>query len=706
MLTAGISILFLLNFPGCYCGKSKKKSLEIKKGTIVILNGTSSAGKSSIARVLKDKYAYEYLELDEYVPNLMADLLELQVFQKSNKTIKIPRDDVRNEIEKYYTQENYFKDKFGLDIKDYIDFEAFEEESVAPAENKMIEDAKKFANQGKNVIIDTFFCEGMGDYNNCRMGLKDYNTKSILVYLPLKDLISRVAIRNKKAETEKKPWEKASILNCLEQFGETYKKQDKSDAIIVGDLFRENLKYVCELTKKEYDFGDKFDEFLKNQENLFGFVEEKVETVKITPKLSYDLIINSGEYDSEELAYKIDKFVTKRFPMPTGRYGVGTKIFNWIDEKRTEEIHGHPEDKRELMVQIWYPVADKAIKPNSFYAKEQIRFIQDEINDDLGNERSDNEITEKQYEESIAFIDKSFKAIRTYAMYDAKILKSKNKFPVLFFSHGYGTTRNNNTIMCEELASHGYVVIGIDYPYVAEIIEYPNGKTIRSEYSLGFSLLRANKETQEFDFAIKDIKFVLKKLEGLNSFGFFKNKLDFKKIGAFGHSFGGVVTTHICRIDDRFKAGVNMDGPLFGKDASKNFDKPFMFLIAGSLWNEYLRPLEDIADYNYLKEKFGEDDAKKVLDKYVKVYVQDIPKFLKNSKNKYMVTLKGTIHNTFSDLPTMMQCLGSDLGKISAYKSNDIINFYVRSFFDKYLLGKNVNLNPERYEKDVILKVY
>ena len=45
----------------------------------------------------------------------------------------------------------------------------------------------------------------------------------------------------------------------------------------------------------------------------------------------------------------------KDIQSPTGMYGVGTKVFYWIDKDREEWFSEDINDNRELMVKVWYP---------------------------------------------------------------------------------------------------------------------------------------------------------------------------------------------------------------------------------------------------------------------------------------------------------------------------------------------------------------
>lgn len=47
------------------------------------------------------------------------------------------------------------------------------------------------------------------------------------------------------------------------------------------------------------------------------------------------------------------------FEEPTGPHRVGTKVYHWVDYQRNEPYSKNPTDRRELMVQIWYPAAEK-----------------------------------------------------------------------------------------------------------------------------------------------------------------------------------------------------------------------------------------------------------------------------------------------------------------------------------------------------------
>jgi predicted dienelactone hydrolase len=45
----------------------------------------------------------------------------------------------------------------------------------------------------------------------------------------------------------------------------------------------------------------------------------------------------------------------RELPALTGKLAVGRTSFHWVDASRPEAMTDNPDDRRELMVTIWYP---------------------------------------------------------------------------------------------------------------------------------------------------------------------------------------------------------------------------------------------------------------------------------------------------------------------------------------------------------------
>lgn len=52
---------------------------------------------------------------------------------------------------------------------------------------------------------------------------------------------------------------------------------------------------------------------------------------------------------------------------PQGQYTVGTRIFRWVDHSRPEHITSDADDRRNVVVQAWYPTGQDANGPHSSY---------------------------------------------------------------------------------------------------------------------------------------------------------------------------------------------------------------------------------------------------------------------------------------------------------------------------------------------------
>ncbi len=167
----------------------------------------------------------------------------------------------------------------------------------------------------------------------------------------------------------------------------------------------------------------------------------------------------------------------------------------------------------------------------------------------------------------------------------------------------------------EELASHGYIIFSIAHHYECKFSSYPDGRTIHLDanslrfkkimqeqqnpkaiemFNKMFSAGNDKERMQVFidtnntlptlikgspKYWAEDISFFLNQLRDINRENeIFKGKLNLDKIGVFGMSLGGIASNEICITDRRIKAGINVDGGLFGSVLNKKIQIPFMFL--------------------------------------------------------------------------------------------------------------------------------
>ena len=118
----------------------------------------------------------------------------------------------------------------------------------------------------------------------------------------------------------------------------------------------------------------------------------------------------------------------------------------------------------------------------------------------------------------------------------------------------------------EELASHGYVVIGISHTYGAVITVFPDGRQVPTNQQA----LPDDVSDEAYDRASNmlvqqwagDIVLTLDELENMDQESgvwFLSGKIDLDQVGVFGHSTGGGAAVEFCLVDARCQAILGMD---------------------------------------------------------------------------------------------------------------------------------------------------
>ena len=374
--------------------------------------------------------------------------------------------------------------------------------------------------------------------------------------------------------------------------------------------------------------------------------------------------INQNPWRSSAFSQRI----SPSLPKPSGDYSVGTTSYYFTDPEREEIYTFIPDDNRELMVRVWYPSEKVSGGKRARYLNESLTG-------------------------AIVF------GWSTNSIVNAPVARTESNYPVLLFSHGFGSLPEFNTINAEELASEGYVVVSINHTYDSSVSVFPDGRVVTQSPVFKIVIedqLEALRDSQavmsskalellkqSVGVRAQDAQFVLNKLEDINSedpLGLLTGKLDLDRVGILGHSLGGATAAQTLLQDERFKAGINLDGGLFINGVDKSLSQPFMFMN---------------------NEVFGTGNT---LDPRLQDFVKLQQSFFQNLQSDgYEVTIRGTGHYYFSDLPLMLKELkdtGLPLDElenlIAADNSNNpnpmdperamqIINDYIVAFFNRYL---------------------
>jgi pimeloyl-ACP methyl ester carboxylesterase len=283
-------------------------------------------------------------------------------------------------------------------------------------------------------------------------------------------------------------------------------------------------------------------------------------------------------------------------PRSTGPYATTLAIEEWVDTSRIDPFNSS--HARRIMLSRFDPV------PVSRCSFEQVQYManvtaaaEDEILGDYGWPKG---LLDR-------FVLEVCKEKYPVGSGQGNVTE---KWPLALFSGGLNTTRLFYSHLAQEIASHGFTVITIDHPYDTDVVEFPNGDVIFG----GSVAAPANgSEPTSLNFGLEvraqDASFVLDRL-GVSSAD------SGEKAVMFGHSFGGAASATSLLNDKRFRAGINLDGKMFGPVVNTSIGtstSPQAFALWGSdghnssassdlSWSSFWNSLNSSAYVDYKKE--------------------------------------------------------------------------------------------------------
>lgn len=347
-----------------------------------------------------------------------------------------------------------------------------------------------------------------------------------------------------------------------------------------------------------------------------------------------------------------------QFPQTTGQYSVGTRSDYWIDRNRVDPFAQQSGVLREFTVKWWYPSDDQSLGKQFPYMPDKIQILKERMR--------------QQAWYIPECLRNSLLNITVQSIPQATICSSKKLFPVIVISHGYGAWKELYTSFAQELASHGYVVIGLDHPGLSDLIVFPDNRVSRIAPQFTKSHTRSSEENDKFyadafKQCIPDIRFIVDKIVDTNNdkSSDFYLKLDLERIGIMGHSMGGIVALEACRTDERCKAVIVMDLWRSDVNSTQALAKPCLFLLG---------------EHSFMMQD----------DPWFKNQRHQIETFCTNSAPYCsQVIIKTAGHDAFYDLILLKKPLSYFLGLTTCsgdqYATLAIINNHIRTFFDAAL---------------------
>ncbi len=336
---------------------------------------------------------------------------------------------------------------------------------------------------------------------------------------------------------------------------------------------------------------------------------------------------------------------------PTGPYTIGTAVFEMTDMPRTLQYDQDPETGRRVMVQLWYPTDLTVSDVDTTDASIWDAYMHPDVISLFS--------TFQDYTDRQTMLD-FMGPLLSNSLPNAPVSNAQAQFPVVFYSHGLGGVRSLYTTYLEELASQGYIVVGIDHTFGAFATAFTDG-------TLSLLSFTPPPFSDVVQIWAEDMAFVLDELTQINQTDVrFMGCMDLDKIGVMGHSTGGSAAAQVLTMDARFKAGISLDSPQVGDATTTGINQPFMLMFA------------EPSDY------FG-------------TAVQDQLK-----SQGYTVTIANTTHYNFTDLPLLLQrgnissgdaqASSRPPGNLDPHRNLEIQNVYTLAFFERHLLGENPQL--------------
>lgn len=342
-------------------------------------------------------------------------------------------------------------------------------------------------------------------------------------------------------------------------------------------------------------------------------------------------------------------------PAPTGPFAVGRTLFDWRDERMIDPL-APPGTRRELLVWVWYPAVRQPGAAFDQYIPAAVRRPSVPRN-------------------IFTLLTRDVSKVHGHSLANAPVLPQQRSYPVTILRAGGSSEVVNYSTLAEDLASHGYVVVGFDAPYRTGLVVFPDGRIVERapqnnpELVSGDELIRLGNKL--LAASIADTAFVLERLDQLNGSGEtaarFTGRLDLTRVGVFGHSFGGATALQFCHDDARCKAGIDIDGRPLGSVVQAGLQKPFMFLLS-----------------DHTRE--SDPEARRIMAEIRSIYDR-----LPANEREY-VFIRGANHSTFSDdgalrKSQLFRAVLRVFGKlgISGHHQLALTTHYVHSFFDKYL---------------------
>jgi predicted dienelactone hydrolase len=329
-------------------------------------------------------------------------------------------------------------------------------------------------------------------------------------------------------------------------------------------------------------------------------------------------------------------------PSPDGRNDVGTTQLLVVDHARPDGDGAG----RKLLLRLWYPAEHSELQPAEYFLDRRAagaNALAQGLPPDV------------------------FEPVHAWSQLGARPSGWRPR-TTLLLSTGAGSALEFNATLAEDLASHGYLVIGIAHPDGSGIVVYPDGSVSPPPGAIDVD---ANRRWAT------DLKFIVQWLQerGRRIRWPFAGVADAAlalvdrgRIGALGHSFGGAAAVWAAAESPAVRASANLDGRFWGDEGPSS---PVLLMLSE-----------------------GHRSVDPTIDAFLARAVGSV----------YTVDVRGSGHNNYGDVALLVNALLLDptippevieqmraalgIGSMDALRGFAIRNAYVRAFFDATLSAR------------------
>jgi alpha-beta hydrolase superfamily lysophospholipase len=382
------------------------------------------------------------------------------------------------------------------------------------------------------------------------------------------------------------------------------------------------------------------------------------------------------------------QYARPTLPAPVGPFAVGRIDYHWTDISRSEPHSAENSARREVMVHVWYPAEPP--KGAGMSAPYFADFMA--VKKVVTRETLEALFRPARY----AMIDLAGLP-ETHALEIAAMPKASVKYPVLVFSHGLGNPSSLYTAALEDLASHGYVVAAIEHTFDSAFTIFPGGRIVT------YARDAWNAETQKpggyvnyvktriEEMWAPDIRFVISELSRHNAVQSLKapfvGRLDLQRVGALGHSMGGLAAVRACQLDSRITACMNQDADIAGSPFVRSspdepLRKPLLFFTAATanvFKGSFMHPTDEaLASMRTTRTQYDADVRRVQMNQNNALAGTEAPSY------RVLIDRPSFVHRSFSDL-TLLAAYNEPKTSADAALDFEIAESFTRAFFDKHL---------------------